>query len=209
MNEPGVPRKEKIRIAAAAIRYWFLNPTEGRVILLPASPALIIWIPIIISAIPIRIPANSTPKIGATKIIIEITISRTPTPILNPLDQPACCLSTKPLMILAIPSNRSANPKINITKKVKPTGKASAILAIIIVSTPNPTVAHLDLCSMKIPAIIFSMPTKMKTMASTITNDTKKIPGNTIAAPETMIARMPKPICAALIQPGDLLELIC
>ncbi|HZD35105.1 MAG TPA: hypothetical protein VE130_07870, partial [Nitrososphaeraceae archaeon] len=54
----------------------------------------------------------------------------------------------------------------------------------------------------------FSMPIKMKTIASTMTKETRKMPGNTMAAPETIIARIPKPICAALIQPGDLSEIM-
>jgi hypothetical protein len=56
--------------------------------------------------------------------------------------------------------------------------------------------------------MIFSIPTKISTTASRITSEITVKPGKNNAAPETIIAKIPKPICAALFQPGSFTELI-
>jgi hypothetical protein len=53
------------------------------------------------------------------------------------------------------------------------------------------------------PVIIFSMPTKNKTMETRITIERNVRPGNAIATPDSIIANMPRPICAQRIHPDD------
>lgn len=56
--------------------------------------------------------------------------------------------------------------------------------------------------AINIPIIIFSIPTKNKTTEIRTTSERKVRPGNAIAMPDTIMANMPKPICAKRIQRG-------
>ena len=47
------------------------------------------------------------------------------------------------------------------------------------------------------------MPTNNKTTETRTTIESKVRPGNAIATPDSIIANMPKPICAKRIHPDD------
>jgi hypothetical protein len=64
-------------------------------------------------------------------------------------------------------------------------------------------VAKRDLCAMNMPVMIFSTPTKNNTTEMRMTSERNVRPGNAIAMPDTIMANMPKPICAKRIQRGD------
>ena len=115
------------------------------VVLLPETPATTTWIPTISNAIPMKMPTRAAPIAGDTSIIIDSIISKMPTPMLNPLDQPRLSLSPTPCAILEMPSNSNANAIRYIKNIVVHTGNAIAIVANIITSIPNPMVGSRDL----------------------------------------------------------------
>lgn len=64
--------------------------------------------------------------------------------------------------------------------------------------------AQRDLLGINIPLKTFSIPTTNNIIATNTTNETTVDAGETRTAIDSMIAIMPRPICAARSQPGDL-----
>ena len=148
------------------------------------------------------IPASLAPNIGDAKIATEMATAMIPTPIKNARTIPEC-LPVKPCTILAIPLIRNAIPINTIIVIAAATGKDIAIPANMRTSTPRPMLDHLDFPDEKIPIIICSIPTKNNTVASIQTIEIKVVAGNANANMDSAIVIAPKPICAALIQPGE------
>jgi hypothetical protein len=82
---------------------YLLSPGGLRLVSLPAIPALIICMPMIIRIIPMIKPAKTAPKNGDAIIKIANITAKTPTPMEKPRDHPLCVLSPNPCIILAMP----------------------------------------------------------------------------------------------------------
>ena len=158
--------------------------------------------PVISNPIPIIIPASLAPNNGDAKTATERTMAKIPTPIRNARDTPEC-LPEKPSTILAIPLIRNAIPMNMIMVIAAAIGKDIAIPANMRTSTPRPMLDHLDFPGEKMPTIICSIPTKNNTTASIQTIEMKVVAGNAKANIDRTIVITPRPIRAALIQPGD------
>ena len=117
------------------------------------------------------IPARAAPNNNGKAITrIDMIIASIPTPIRNAFENPECCFPATPSTILAIPLKRRDIPMNAITTNAAAIGNDNAIPAKMRTKIPRPIVAHLDLEEgVKMPVIIFSIPTKKRIAESRAT----------------------------------------
>ena len=163
-----------------------------------------ISMPIISRAIPSNMPTRAAPITGDAIIAKANTIAITPAAILNILDQLRLVLSAIPWITLAIPSISKAIASKIIKNAVVPTGNDRTIIDIIITIIPRPTLAQRDLLGINIPLKTFSIPTTNNIIAPNMTIETMDDAGEASTNIDIITAMIPRPICAARSQPGDL-----